>query len=78
MDGEIKSIYANEDEPISMDCPCGGKHYEGQLYIQKDVFEGSRVYMFTVIDFNGSEEGSTYLSRDQMEDLIEELKQMLE
>lgn len=66
-----KDDYGNN--VISLDCFCGGKHCEGNLYIQHDVVNEEKVFYVCAIDSNGSDEGVLWLSVQQMEQLLKDL-----
>lgn len=68
----------NEYGPyIDLNCFCGGKHCEGNLYIQLDTIDGKRVIMVTVTDTRGSDQSSLWLSQAQVKSLARELNQLL-
>ena len=62
---------------VNMNCFCKGKHCEGNLYIQPDVVDNQKVFMVSARDSSGNEEGSLWLSPEQVSSLIEELKILL-
>jgi hypothetical protein len=63
---------------VDINCFCGGKHCKGNLYVQADKVNGEDCFMVTVIGTNGYEEGSLWLSPTQVEQLVNELKILLE
>ena len=56
-------------ENISMDCFCGGKHCQGNIYIQPDRVDGTDVFMVTVVDTSGNDEASLWLTPEQLKKL---------
>ena len=58
---------------INMDCFCSGKHCEGNLYIQPDRINNTRVFMVEVIGSDGNESAYMWLSISQLQQLQGEL-----
>lgn len=62
---------------ISMDCYCQGKHCEGNIYIQPDCIKGQKVFMITAIDTKGYDDASLWLTPEQLKQLIDEINILL-
>lgn len=65
-----------DDTSIYLRCMCGGKHCYGEMMINHDELNGDKVLSITVVDGTGNEEGSMWLSKDQVEHLVEQLSIM--
>lgn len=69
-------------EPLFMTCFCKkykfGSHCQGYLQIMPDTVEGTRVFMVTVVDTRGNDEGSMWLDQEQLQYLIKSLSGMYE
>ena len=68
----------NGNSVVNMDCFCGGKHCEGNLYIQPDTLvDDEKCFMVSASDSSGNDDANLWLSVKQMRQLIKELSIMV-
>ena len=67
----------NGNSVVNMDCFCGGKHCEGNIYIQPDTLDGEKCFMVGATDTRGNDQASLWLSFEQMRQLIKELTTLI-
>lgn len=67
----------NKDKCIDITCYCRAKHCSGELIVQPDTIKGEKVFMITAIDTRGNDEASLWITKDQIDILINELRELI-